>query len=94
MNEISNNNKRIKGLAIFNKTLVEYLYDSGADITIITEKIFKKIQTEDENTKIETYTGNQIKSFTSETQILGQVILKNCFFNHTDQIQNVKVIVK
>ena len=92
-NENINSNKRIKGSAIFNKTLVENLYDSGEDETIITENVFRKIQMEDEETNLEVYTGSKIKSFTSETQILGQMALKSCYFNQMDQLENVKVIV-
>ena len=36
------------------------LFDSWADITIITEKHFRKIQVEDDNTKLEVNNGNQI----------------------------------
>jgi hypothetical protein len=58
--------KKIKGFAIFNKTLVEYLYDTGADTTIIQEKIFEQIQIKGKTTLLEIYTRNRIKSFTTE----------------------------
>ena len=79
-------------------TICVYLYDSGADITIITEKIFKKIQTEDENTKIETYqiqnvkvivTGNHCSNYTC---IVGTDLMKKIpEFN--DSLQKIEEMV-
>jgi hypothetical protein len=85
--------KKLKGFAIFNKTLVEYLYDIGADTTIIQEKIFKQIQIKNKSTQLEIYTGNRIKSFTTEIKILGQIILNKCAFNQSDSHKNIKIIV-
>jgi hypothetical protein len=76
--------KKIKDFAIFNKTLVEYLYDPGADSTIIQEKIFKQIQIEDKTTQLIIYSGNRIKSFTTEIKVLVQIILNISAFNQSD----------
>ena len=56
--------KKVKGFAIFNNTLIEYLYDNGSDTTLITENLLRKIQLEDSNTKLVQYTGKPLKSFT------------------------------
>ena len=85
--------QKIKGLAIFNNTLVEYLYDSGSDTTLITENIFRKIQLEDQNTKLIQYYGKPLKSFTGEVKIIGQLVLHNCAFNHSDNLEHIKIIV-
>jgi hypothetical protein len=85
--------QKIKGIAIFNNTLVEYLYDSGSDTTLITENLFRKIQLEDKNTKLVQYYGKPLRSFTGEVKILGQLILHNCAFNHSDQLEKIKIIV-
>ena len=85
--------RKIKGLAIFNNTLVEYLYDSGSDTTLITENLFRKIQLEDKNTRLIQYQGKPLKSFTGEVKILGQLILHNCAFNQSDHLENVNIIV-
>ena len=73
--------------------MVEYLYDSGSDTTIITENIFKRIQTEDKDTRLIPYDGNPLKSFTGEIKIIGQIILTNCAFNHSDNLENIKIVV-
>ena len=85
--------KKIKGKAIFNKTLVEYLYDSGSDTTLITEELFKQIQLEDKNTKLMKYNGKPLKSFTDEVKIIGELILNNCSFNQSDNLKNIRIIV-
>lgn len=38
-----------KGKAIFNKTKIDYLCDTGATRTIISEKAYNKIRTQDSN---------------------------------------------
>ena len=39
--------KKVKGFAIFNNTLIEYLYDSGSDTTLIYENLLRKNKLED-----------------------------------------------
>ena len=85
--------KKVKGFAIFNNTLIEYLYDSGSDTTLITENLLRKIQLEDINTKLVQYIGKPLKSFTSEVKIIGQLNLDKCSFNQTDNLNDIKIVV-
>ena len=64
----------ITDIAIFNGTLVDYLCDGGADISIINETIFKKLKT---NNEIAQYQGSLIHSCSGEIQVLAKLKLKN-----------------
>ena len=62
-------------MAIFNNSLVKYLYDGGSDISLITEDSLKNIQEGDSNTKMNQYNRQPLKSFTDEVQIIGEIKL-------------------
>ncbi len=68
------NHKKIKGYAIFNNTLVEYLYDTGADTSIIQQCLYEKILIEDQQTKLMEYNGN-LRSVTTEIKTIGKTNL-------------------
>ena len=47
----------------------------------------------DTYTKIVQYTGNSLKSFTSEVMIIGQLNLDKCSCNQIDNLSDVKIVV-
>ena len=62
LNKLEKKSSVIKGKAIFNNTLVEFMLDTGADVTIINEKLFEKIKKEAPNTTLKEYKGHKIVS--------------------------------
>ncbi|RNA24495.1 Retrovirus-related Pol poly from transposon [Brachionus plicatilis] len=88
-------NDRIIGNAIFNKTLVSYLFDTGEDKTIINHKLYQKIKREDSSTKLVEFKGYKLKSCSSELKIYGQINLNNCQVtaNQNETLKNVSILV-
>jgi hypothetical protein len=74
--------------AIFNKTLVNYLYDTGANTSIIQKKIFNQIIRDDVTTQTVEYV-EKLKSYTTEIKTFGQILLNQCSFNRTDNHKGV-----
>ena len=68
-------NQIIKGVAIFNNTLIDYLVDSGASCTLINEDVFNKIKKEAPETVLEQYKGNELYSASNKIEIIGTVKL-------------------
>jgi hypothetical protein len=83
---------RIHGYAIFNKTLMNYLFDTGANTSIIQKKIFNQIIKDDVTTQVVEYKG-KLKSYTTEIKTFGQILLNQCNFNRTDNHKGVKIII-
>jgi hypothetical protein len=83
---------RIHGFAIFNKTLINYLYDTGANTSIIQMRIFNQIIEDDSTTQVVEYKG-KLKSYTTEIKTFGQILLNQCSFNRTDNHKGVKIII-
>ena len=69
------------GLAILNNTLVEYLYDSGAVTTIISEETYNLIKAQDPKTHLKTYRGRSLYSANKKMTILGTVRFRKCIFS-------------
>ena len=51
----------IKGKAVFNNTIVEYLCDGGADYTINNRELFEKTKTQAPRTMPKTYKGSELE---------------------------------
>ena len=83
---------RIHGCAIFNKSLINYLYDTGANTSIIQMRIFNQIIKDDPSTQVVEYKG-KLKSYTTEIKTFGQIVLNQCSFNRTDNHTGVKIII-
>jgi hypothetical protein len=84
----------IKGKAIFNNTLVEYLYDGGADRTIISLQTYNQIKQEDRNTvKLEPY-NKSLESANGPLDVAGILKLNECILSDESiQVDKPKVIV-
>ena len=83
---------KIRGMAIFNETLVSYIYDTGSDITLVTKSLFDKIKRDYEYSRIHKYDGYPLKSFTGDVKIIGECTLDKCLFNEVI-LQNIKILV-
>lgn len=86
-------NEPIKGQALFNNTLINYMYDSGADVTIINEKTFRLIKGHAPDTLLNGHSGGKLFSATSEIKIFGRVCLKRCLISPNEQLSNIVVLV-
>ena len=60
------NHLNIKGIAIFNHTVVDYFCDAGAVCTIICADLFEKICHDLPGTKLEQYTDKPLRSVNSD----------------------------
>ena len=83
----------IRGKAVFNKTIVEYLCDDGADYTIIHRELFEKIETHAPRTMLKTYRGKPLTSCTSEIKVLGIIQLERCIIDPNVELDMATVIV-
>ncbi|CAF1104367.1 unnamed protein product [Brachionus calyciflorus] len=92
-NEFKSKNDRILSSAIFNKSLVNYLFDTGADRMIINYKLFQKIKQDDPSTKLVEHKGNKLKSCSSELKIYGQINLNNFQVKAKETLNNVTILV-
>jgi hypothetical protein len=72
--------KPIKGKAIFNSTLIEYLCDSGAAKTIITEQLWKRLQNVSQCESMTAYWGNPLRSCTGPIRVVGVLKIDTCIF--------------
>ena len=83
----------IKGKAVFNNTIVEYLCDGGADYTIINRELFEKIKTQAPRTMLKPYRGKPLTSCTSEIKVLGIIQLERCIIDPNVEFDMATVIV-
>ena len=70
----------VAGLAIFNNTPIEYIFDTGACLTMISLNAFEKIKNDYPATTLYPYWGENIKSANSVMIINGVVTLKRTIF--------------
>ena len=63
----------IVGKMIIGETLVNYLCDGGADITIINENLLNKIKTSNKSNEITPYNGKTIQSCSGEINVFGTI---------------------
>ncbi|CAF0903695.1 unnamed protein product [Brachionus calyciflorus] len=86
-------NEPIKGQALFNNTLVNYMCDSGADLSIIDERTYRLIKRHAPDTMLKEEKGIKLKSVSGDIRVIGSVVLKRCVISSTVQLRNVKLIV-
>jgi hypothetical protein len=69
----------IRGKAIFNKTLVEYLYDGGADRTTINTQLYNQIKQDDNTTsQLQPYANKSLESANGPMDVAGVLKLNRC----------------
>ena len=90
-----NSNSAIKGKAIFNNTLVEYLCDGGADLSIINVKLYHEILRQAPKTTIKPYQGKPLASCTGEIKVKGVIVLDRCILvpKVSKWLEKVEIIV-
>ena len=104
INEVSLDNKKrkgtktsppIKGKAIMNNSLVEFLCDGGADRSIINKSVYENICRQQPTTKLLKYQGKALRSCTGEIEILGIVKLDRCMLSSESNglLKGVEIIV-
>ncbi|CAF1153594.1 unnamed protein product, partial [Brachionus calyciflorus] len=86
-------NEPIKGQAIFNNTLVNYMCDSGADITVIDVKTYSLIKRHAPESYLEDYRGGKLYSASGEIYIYGLLRLNRCLIAPGISLNNTNVIV-
>jgi hypothetical protein len=91
--EICQAQNPIIGKAIFNNTLVRYLCDTGADITVISERVFNKLRLEDNNTRMLQYQGKDVKSVNGKLSILGEINLNKCILYGSAHFEGITIVV-
>lgn len=85
----------ITGFGLLNGVLVEYLYDDGADDTIISFNLFMKIATSNFPVTLSEYTGPNISSCSGKLPIYGSVSLEECIIDPNNPLlfKNSQVVV-
>ena len=82
----------IMGLAIFNNSLVDYMLDTGAGVTIIGSQLYEKIEEECPGCKLEQY-DNKLSSANSEMKVKGLLRLKWFMISTKLDLDDAKVVV-
>ena len=83
----------IKGIAIFNSTVVDYFCDAGAFRSIISADLFEKIHHDSPGTKLEPYTDKPLRSVNSDPKIVGSIRLDRCLMSAELQLRNTVLLV-
>lgn len=73
--------KSLYGKALFNNTLVEYFFDSGASRTVISRDLFEKIKFNYPQTKLGEYKGKHLRSANGPLKIMGVLKLNSCILS-------------
>jgi hypothetical protein len=81
------------GVALMDDALIEYLCDSGAVRTIISEAAFEKIRERSPGKVLEQYKGKALKSANKNLNILGQVRVNLCKMSDKIELKNMIAIV-
>ena len=71
----------IIGQAIFDGIITNYLCDSGADISMINEKLLNKLKTDKDSFDILPYYGNQLNSCSGKITVYGSVTIRQCIID-------------
>ena len=83
----------IKGIAIFNNTVVDYFCDAGAVRSIISADLFEKIRHDSPGTKLEPYKDKPLRSVNSDLKIVGSIRLDRCLMSAELQLRNAVLLV-
>ena len=87
-NNLRNRNTEPNAKAIFNNSIIEYLCDTGAAQTVISERAYQKIKAQDHiNTKLDLYRGQGLYSANGVLKIMGTIKLKRCIFGKNIEIK-------
>ena len=91
----ASNAQRIVGTAVMDDVLVTYLYDSGADETIVNEALFSRLQAKNPMLKLTPYEGPLVKSCSGPMVIRGFAFVRTCIIDPTDDkaLRDVRLIV-
>ena len=82
----------IMGLAIFNNSIVDYMLDTGAGVTVIGSQLYEKIVEECPGCKLEQY-DNKLSSANSELKVKGLLRLERCMISTKLDLEDAKVVV-
>ena len=88
-----NRESQVIGVAIFDYALVNYLFDSGADRTIVNTKTFNLIKRHAPGTELEIHSGSELFSCSGPIKILGKVKLSRCIVSREEILKNVEILV-
>jgi hypothetical protein len=90
-----NTSRPIRGKAIFIKTLVEYLYDRGADRTIINTQLYNQIKQDDNTTsQLQPYANKSLVSANGPMDVEGVLKLNRCVLgDKTTNLEEAEVVV-
>ena len=66
--------------------------DSGADISIINEKLLNKLKTDKDSFEILPYHGNQLNSCSGKITVFGSVTISQCIIDTKFILKDIQVI--
>ena len=83
----------IQGKALLNQSLVGYLCDLGADLTVINRSTFERINTPEAPILLREYLGPHIKSVGTKVKISGAICIQRCVLDQKCVVENAKMLV-
>ncbi len=83
----------IQGNILLNKTMVKYLCDPGAALTVISRKLFETLNKAENPIPLRPYIGEPIMSCNKRIKVLGVIRINRCTLSTEFSVRHFKVIV-
>ena len=83
----------IKGNILIGREIVEYLCDPGAALTVISNSLYDRMNTEHEPMPLQPYLGGPISSCNLKIKVLGVVNVDRCTLSSDVSIRDTNMIV-
>ncbi len=83
----------IQGRVLLNQSLVDYLCDLGADLTVINRDTFDRINKPENPILLKEYSGPRITSVGKNVKVLGAISIQRCVLDQKCVIKNAKMLV-
>ncbi len=83
----------IQGKMLLNQLMVSYLFDTGAELTVIARETYEKLNTAEDPIILREYSGPRICSVDGKVKVLGAINVKKCMIADDCTVFNAKIIV-
>ena len=83
----------IQGEMLIGNEMVEYLCDPGAALTVISSRLYERINTITKPIPLRPYIGQPLTSCNLKIKILGEVVLDRCTLSLDFSVKNIRMVV-
>jgi hypothetical protein len=93
INASSNQRSNLRGYAIFNNSVLEYIVDNGSNRTVISKKAYEQIKNEDPTTENIKQHDLKVFGIDSVVNICGSVTIRKFKYDATKTLDRVQALV-